>query len=311
MEKGRKGNSSSLRRIQEREYMTDILFTIIVAAALVLFWVMLYDTNRFVVRNHVVTDLRIRRGCRAVLLTDLHNKCYGKGNERLLAAIRGQKPDFILIAGDLLTANAKTPLDPVLQLLEKLVEMCPVYYANGNHEQRLREHTEYYGNMAEQYRVALKRIGIEPMVNSHVNLPELGLAVYGAELDMEYYKRFHIGHMPPDYLPRILGQASKDMYTVLLAHNPDYFPQYAAWGADLTLSGHVHGGVARVPFWGKGVLAPSWHVFPKYDGGVFKEGDAFMVLSRGLGSHTIPVRVFNPGELWVVDFRPGETDVLS
>ena len=112
MEKGRKGNSSSLRRIQEREYMTDILFTIIVAAALVLFWVMLYDTNRFVVRNHVVTDLRIRRGCRAVLLTDLHNKCYGKGNERLLAAIRGQKPDFILIAGDLLTANAKTPLDP-------------------------------------------------------------------------------------------------------------------------------------------------------------------------------------------------------
>lgn len=289
--------------LKKGESMTDILFTIIAAAALALFWVMLYDTNRFVVRNHVVTDPRIRRGCRAVLLTDLHNKCYGKSNARLLEAIRGQKPDFILIAGDLLTANTKAPLKPVLQLLENLAEEYPVYYANGNHEQRLRMYSKLYGKMAKQYRKALHRIGIEPMINSHTTLPEYGLAIYGAEIDMEYFKRFHIGKMPPEYLPRILGQASGDAYTVLLAHNPDYFPQYAAWGADLTLSGHVHGGVARVPVWGKGVLAPTWHVFPKYDGGIFREGNAVMVLSRGLGSHTIPLRAFNPGELWVLDFR--------
>lgn len=106
--------------------MTDILFTIIAAAALALLWVMLYDTNRFVIRKHTLTDPRIRRGCRAVLLTDLHNKCYGKGNERLLAAIRGQKPDFILIAGDLVTANTKVPLEPAVQLLENLVREYPV-----------------------------------------------------------------------------------------------------------------------------------------------------------------------------------------
>lgn len=291
--------------------MTDILFTIIIATALVLFWVMLYDTNRFVVRKHTVTDSRIRRRCRAVLLTDLHNKCYGKENEKLLAAICEQKPDFVLIAGDLLTANTKAPLEPPLQLLQNLIKDYPVYYANGNHEQRLRISPRFYGKMEKQYRKALKRIGIEPMMNSHVNLPEFGLAIYGAEIDMDYYKRFHIGKMPPEYLPRILGQAPGNAYTVLLAHNPDYFPQYAAWGADLTLAGHVHGGVARVPFWGKGVLSPSWHVFPKYDGGIYREGSAIMVLSRGLGSHTIPVRVFNPGELWVLDFQPEGTDVLS
>ena len=52
------------------------------------------------------------------------------------------------------------------------------------------------------------------------------------------------------------GQADSSVYTVLLAHNPDYFPQYAGWGADLTVSGHVHGGVARVPLWGRGVISP-------------------------------------------------------
>lgn len=286
--------------------MTDILLTIIVIIALALLWVMLYDTNRFVIKKHSVADPRIRRRCRAVLLTDLHNKCYGKENQRLLAAIHGKEPDFILIAGDLLTANPNAPTQPALQLLESLAKTYPVYYANGNHEQRLREASRCYGKMAKQYKKALKRIGIEPLLNSHVNLPEFGISVYGAEIDMEYYKRFRTRNMPSEYLPHLLGQAPADTYTVLLAHNPDYFPQYAAWGADLTLSGHVHGGVARVPFWGKGVLSPSWHVFPKYDGGIFREKESVMVLSRGLGSHTIPVRVFNPGELWVIDFQPQE-----
>lgn len=289
--------------------MTDILLTIIVVVVLLLFWIMLYDSNRFVIRNHVITDPRIKRSCRAVLLTDLHNKCYGKENEKLLAAIHAQKPDFVLIAGDLLTASTKASLEPALQLLEKLAKDYPVYYGNGNHEQRMRESSKYYGKMAKQYKKALKRIGIAPLQNSHVHLPELGIAIYGAEIDMVYYKRFRIGKMPSNYLPRILGQALDDTYTVLLAHNPDYFPQYAAWGADLTLSGHVHGGVARVPLWGQGVLAPTWHIFPKYDGGIFREGQRTMVLSRGLGSHTIPVRIFNPGELWVLEFQPKQPAV--
>ena len=108
--------------------------------------------------------------------------------------------------------------------------------------------------------------------------------------------------MEQGYLQGLLGNARKDNYVILLAHNPDFFSEYARWGADLTISGHVHGGIARVPFWGKGVISPSLRLFPEYDGGIFEQGGAKMLLSRGLGTHTIPVRLFNPGELWVVDF---------
>ena len=66
------------------------------------------------------------------------------------------------------------------------------------------------------------------------------------------------------------------------------------------LSGHVHGGIMRLPLLG-GVLSPSLRFFPKYDGGLFREGGSRMILGRGLGSHTIPVRVFNPGELVVIE----------
>ncbi len=284
--------------------MLEAIVTIIGILAVVLLWVALYDSNRFAVRRYAVTDKRIRKPCRAVVIADLHNKRYGKNNERLLAAIRGQQPDIILIAGDIITAKPGRGLEPALQLLRELSRDYPVYYGNGNHEQRLKLYPKVYGDMAKQYAAALKEMGIEPLVNAHVELAEYGIEVYGAEIDKFYYKRFKVMEMEPDYLSAVLGQAPRDRYTVLLAHNPDYFPQYAAWGADLTLSGHVHGGVARIPFWGKGVLAPTLRLFPEYDGGIYEDNGAVMVLSRGLGTHTVPVRVFNPGELWVVDLRP-------
>lgn len=284
--------------------MLEAMVTFIGISAIVLLWVILYDSNRFVVRKYEAEDKRIRKPCRAVVIADLHNKRFGKNNERLLAAVREQQPDFVLIAGDIITAKPGRKLEPALQLLRELARDYPVYYGNGNHEYRLKLYTKTYGDMAQQYAAALKEMGIEPLANAHVVLGEYGIAVYGAEIDKFYYKRFIVRDMEPDYLPAILGQAPKNLYTVLLAHNPDYFPQYAAWGADLTLSGHVHGGVARIPFWGKGVIAPTLQLFPKYDGGIYEENGAVMVLSRGLGSHTIPVRVFNPGELWVLDLKP-------
>lgn len=286
--------------------MLDAIVTCIGILAIVLLWVILYDSNRFVVRKYAAADKRIRKSCRAVVIADLHNKRFGKNNERLLAAVREQQPDFVLIAGDIITAKPGRGQEPALQLLKELSRDYPVYYGNGNHEYRLKSYSKVYGDMGERYAAALKEMGIEPLANAHVELGEYGIAVYGAEIDKLYYKRFKVRDMKPDYLPAILGQAPRDRYTVLLAHNPDYFPQYAAWGADLTLSGHVHGGVVRVPFWGKGLIAPTLRLFPEYDGGIYEDNGAVMVLSRGLGTHTIPVRVFNPGELWVLDLKPEE-----
>lgn len=284
--------------------MLDILITIACIIVLVLIWVMLYDTNRFVITKHTVRDKRIRKEVRAVMLADLHNKQFGKGNERLLAAIEECKPDFILVAGDILTAKKGVSMEPAIHLMKELAAKYPVYYGNGNHEHRLKLYPKTYGDMAERYAKALEEIGISPLVNSHVTLQEYGISVYGSEIDRFYYKRFKVQHMEADYMEQLLGQAPTDTYTVLLAHNPDYFPQYAAWGADLVCAGHVHGGMARVPFVNKGVVSPNVRLFPKYDGGTFTEGRSTMLLSRGLGVHTIPVRVFNPGELYLIEFLP-------
>jgi len=286
--------------------MADVVITLAGIACILLTWVTLYDSNRFVVRRLELSDRRIRKPVRAVVLADLHNKRYGKDNSFLLAAIREQKPDMILIAGDILTARPRKNFESAVHLLRELAGEYPVYYGNGNHEQRLKLYPQTYGDMAERYGQALEEIGIEPLVNSHVILEECGIAVYGAEIARSYYKRFRQRHMEVEYLRKTLGVPDGSLYTVLLAHNPDFFPAYAGWGANLTVAGHVHGGVVRIPLWGRGVISPSWRFFPKYDGGIFREDGAVMLLSRGLGMHTIPVRLFNPGELWVVDLKPEE-----
>ncbi len=287
--------------------MLDIFITIVCIIVLVCIWIMLYDSNRFVIRSYAFQDARIRRKARLVVLSDLHNKQYGKENERLLNAIRECAPDFILVAGDLLTAKPGEGLDIAIHVLEELARDYPIYYGNGNHEHRLKLYPAQYGDMAERYQEALQRLGVVQLVNSHVTLEEYGITIYGSQIDRFYYKRFRIQHMEEDYLAGILGQPEPDTYNILLAHNPDYFPQYAGWGADLVCSGHVHGGMVRVPIWGKGVVSPNIRLFPEYDGGMFRRDKSVMLLSRGLGMHTIPIRLFNPGELLLVELEPENT----
>ena len=247
----------------------------------------------------------IRETKKIIFLSDLHNRMYGKENERLLQAIDEIRPDMILIAGDILTAKPKASLETAVDLLTKLAGKYPIYYGNGNHEHRLKLYPENYGDMAERYEEALQKIGIRRLVNEHTVLEESGICIYGSEIDKLYYKRFGIQPMDPEYLKSLLGQPSAEKYTILIAHNPDYFPKYADWGADLVLAGHVHGGMVRVPIWGKGVVSPNVRLFPKYDGGEFTLGKTRMLLSRGLGMHTIPIRLFNPGEVLEVDLLPG------
>lgn len=282
--------------------MWDILLMIGCVLAVILCWFMLYDGTRFVIRRYVIRSPKITAGYRAVVLADLHNKRFGKNNQLLLHAIEEQNPDAIWIAGDILTARPGKSLEPATELLRSLAGKYPIYYANGNHEHRIKLYPETYGDMAKEYGEALEELKIQPLVNTNMELPELNMVVYGAEIDREYYRRFVVPHMEEAYLAEILGKPDEAKFNVLLAHNPDYFPVYAEWGADLVLSGHVHGGMVRIPGW-KGVVSPNVRFFPKYDGGKFEEGKSTMILSRGLGMHTIPVRLFNPGELIVIEIE--------
>ncbi len=283
--------------------MLGIVFACIGAGMALCLLISVWDCNRFVTVQYEIVSDKVIKPCRFVLLSDLHNKTYGKDHARLIDAIDSVSPDAILVAGDMLTALPGHSYEPALSLMRQLASRYKVYYGMGNHEYRLKLYPEKYGAVYEEYVSELVKLGIRPLINESTYLPEYNVSICGAEIDRRFYKRFRKTPMDGRYLAGILGEPREDACQLLIAHSPQYFEEYAAWGADVVVSGHVHGGIVRLPFLG-GVLSPNMTLFPKYDGGRFTLGKTTMILSRGLGTHTIPVRVFNPGELAVITLTP-------
>ena len=97
-----------------------------------------------------------------------------------------------------------------------------------------------------------------------------------------------------------MQEPEADRYNILLAHNPMYFESYALWGADLTLSGHLHGGLLRLPVLG-GVISPQMKLFPKYCCGLYEKYRRKLLVTAGLGSHSIAFRINNPAEIMLLE----------
>ena len=262
------------------------------------------DTRRFVVRHYELESDKIRKDMRFVLISDLHNKDYGDGNAKLLSAIDEESPDAVLIAGDLINGSAGSDRIAATKFAIDLAGRYPVYYGMGNHETKIKLYPERFDEKWETYESALIKNGVRFLDNARITDEETGIDIAGLSLDRTYYKKFVRKGLDADDIQSLIGDASSDKVQILIAHNPDYFKAYTDWGADLTVSGHLHGGIMRLPLIG-GVISPRITLFPKYSGGEYPKGASKMIVSCGLGMHTINLRVFNPGELSVIDIHRG------
>ena len=248
----------------------------------------------------------IKREKKIIFLSDLHNRMYGEENERLLESIRNQHPDLILIGGDMLVRKDGNSYDKTVHFLAKLPGICPVYCANGNHEQKLKELPDKYEQSYEEYKKALTASGIHMLENASetVKLDEVPVKLSGLEIPLGAYARFGKKELSLKEITDRIGEHGDD-YQILLAHHPGYMKEYLAYGADLILGGYYHGCVVQLPGIG-GVISTNFTLFPKYSGGIYPEGEQTAVVSRGLGTHSVPLRLWNWPELIVLELSGNE-----
>ncbi len=232
-----------------------------------------------------------------ILLSDLHLAEYGEDNLQLLQEIKAINPDVVLIAGDMVTAKVGYDTKVAENLLIKLALEYPIYYGMGNHEERLRTKVDIYGTLFCEYIKKLKMAGVIILDNENVSIDIHGISVciFGLQLPLSYYQRMTNIHLETEVMKSLLGKPAKDAYNILLAHHPRYADAYFEWGADLILSGHIHGGVMRLGT--QACVSPDLSIFPKFGYGKYDQGHQIMIVSGGLGEHTIPFRIFNPKEL--------------
>ena len=236
----------------------------------------------------------IFEGRKILLLADLHKKKFGRGYSYLLDSVKAASPDYIIVAGDLYSRDEKE-LGGKVKLMKALADLAPVYYAAGNHEL-------YDPDLHEAMMHKLKQLGVHALRNEMSVIWENGakLNVYGLELPLRYFvnKDGSFRDMPvpdSDTIARYLGTPDGKCCNLMIAHNPLFFEAYEQWGADFVFSGHVHGGIIRLPLLG-GLLSPERKFFPKYSKGIYKLGKAVMAVTSGLGK----LRINDPSQMMLL-----------
>ena len=251
----------------------------IFGALAILFAAFRLENHRFRVTHATIRHAKVVSPFRVVQVSDLHDRSFGREQQKLLAAIREAKPDFIVVTGDLFNRHNPNACKNAFAFAERVVRLAPTYFAEGNHERSLCE-------TGERYVKEIAKLGVHVLQNAYTDLPQcrlIGLLQYAE--------------------PQILSaMLAPDQLNLVLAHRPERFPLYAGTGADVVLSGHAHGGQIRL--FRRGLYAPQQGVFPKYTEGVYNSGDSILYVSRGLGNTIVTPRVFNTPELNVLDFDP-------
>lgn len=233
-------------------------------------------------------------GYRIAQVSDLHNAEFGGGNQRLLDMLREAEPDMIAITGDLIDSR-KTNIAVALAFAEEAVRIAPCYYVSGNHEARVPEYREL--------KAGLEAAGVTVLDDARVEIEISGKSITIIGVNDP---SFLADYLTSDaaVMDRKLSELSSEdaSFTILLSHRPELFDTYAAHEMDLVLTGHAHGGQFRLPLIG-GLIAPNQGLFPKYDDGLYSEGNTNMIVSRGLGNSIIPFRFNNRPEVVLIELK--------
>ena len=223
-------------------------------------------------------DLGLSDDIKIVQVSDLHNQFFGIKQSVLLDQIEAIDPDIIVVTGDIVDST-HTSYSIALDLVEGAVKIAPVYYVTGNHEDRL------HGDKLDKFYSDMRDLGVIFLDDTYVDMGTYCLAGI-ADSSLESF----------DAYPAFTDEKP----VVMLAHEPDYVSLYQSLGADLVLTGHVHGGQIIIPGKG-GLLSPDFTFFPELYEGMHSYDSLTLIVSRGLGNSVAPVRINNFPELVVIN----------
>lgn len=252
---------------------------------------------RLKIVQYTITSEKIKKPMRVALVTDLHSCKYGAGQKTLIDAVDREKPDMILLGGDIF--DDEIPDDNTKIFLSAIAKKYPCYYVTGNHE--------YWSMRVNEMLDWLRAHDIEDIggktIQTNINGNEICLSGLNDPDEARYTG--HGDGMKAE-LGRAMNERDDTAFTMLLTHRPSFVNLYKDAGFDLVLAGHAHGGQWRIPGILNGVFAPDEGFFPKYAGGFYHfDNGGEMIVSRGLARESTRVpRIFNRPELVIVNLKP-------
>jgi len=248
------------------------------------------------IRNYYVSSDKLNNTStvtRIVFITDLHEKSFGYKNQKLIEKIDQLDPDAIFIGGDTVDSYSKVGGD-YIPLFEEMPKLAKTFLVLGNHEYSAKRDMEIIG-YAQSLGIRVLEDEFEPLVCNSDTINVIGMTDYLSENVVTKTLAERFDAVPVPYYAQ--------RFNILLCHRPCELEEMSKRGIDLMVCGHTHGGQMRIPFVG-GVFTPSsFKLFPKYDMGYFGIGKMDLIISSGLGTSSIPLRLFCRPEITVIDLQ--------
>jgi len=187
----------------------------------------IYGYAHYLHKERVKLELRsdkpMAKPVKLVMMSDLHLGYHNRRAEfaKWVDMVNQEQPDLILIAGDIIDISVRPLLEE--NFAEEFRRLqAPVYACLGNHE--------YYSGepQAQQF---IREAGINLLRDTAVVVKDL--CIIGRD-DRTNTSRKAIG--------KLMQQADKSKYTILLDHQPYHLEQAERAGVDFQFSGHTHYG---------------------------------------------------------------------
>jgi predicted MPP superfamily phosphohydrolase len=235
-------------------------------------------------------------GIRILHLSDVHAGAYMEREkmERLVAQANALAPDLILQTGDLIDISTDY-IPHYVKAFRDLRAPLGVVTCLGNHD--------HYTGVDEVERGARDAGQTVLRLGTHV-VERAGTPLALTAVDDPQDWEFDDPQTAD--VDGALRGAPPEAFKVLLAHRPGVWDAAAPRGVPLTLSGHIHGGQFYLPVvgWSAGRL------ITKYVMGHFQRGESQLYVSRGIGVVGVPIRIFVPPEIALLELRRGRAPAV-
>lgn len=282
----------------------QFLGTIGTIAGLIPFSTLLYNMTKgrfnFKIHKAEVKISKLPQGLNDLKIIQLSDIHLGNFNFRyhqldaVVERINALSPDLIVITGDLVN-NFASEAKGWESLFSRLKASIGKYAVLGNHDygdysdwKSPSEKLENFNGIKKAYH----DFGFQLLLNENINLRKnnIPFSLIGVE---------NWGHPPfPQYgdLKDAMLKPLEDI-KILLSHDPDHWDAEILKHTDinLTLAGHTHGMQLGVRFKNKEWSPAKWKY--KHWGGLYKNGDQYLYVNRGLGVIGIPFRLGMPPEI--------------
>lgn len=268
---------------------------------------------------------KISDNMRIIQISDLHNAVYGENNSEMVERIRKLSPDLIALTGDIIEEKSGDAAN-TLALCEQLVEIAPVYFIYGNHEtirsfdyndmsldeidmllgcDESNRSSEGFWEMEDELKAELESLGVHVLWNEYdtVTVGKDSVDIYGVLTGHPYAFWQYAGETYEEF-----RYENMDHFKLMLCHEPYIYETWSgdSW-ADLSLSGHTHGGEVRIPYIG-GIFEYRFGWFPEFGkkkhliSGRYDVEGRPLIISNGMSGNDW-LRINNAPELVIVDIN--------